>query len=155
MGIAGSDYDYAFRGDDRAMKDTKSKGQSLAEFALILPMFLLVVMGIFDLGRGIFIYSAVHNAAREGARYGAVDHCNTSAIQDAARSKAGSIDDTFIVDPPQKIYSPDGLPERIIVTVRYNFTTVTPLIGSFFGNGGTIELRSQARQLIEFRETCP
>ncbi len=137
------------------MKNQKLKGQSLAEFALILPMMLLVAMGVFDFGRGIFIYSAVHNAAREGARYGAIDHCNTDAIKDAAKSKAGSLGNSFIVDNPTKIYSPDGYPERIVVTVRYNFTTVTPLFGVFFGDDGSIVLESQARQLIELRVACP
>ncbi len=137
------------------MSNTKNKGQSLAEFALILPMLLLVVMGIFDLGRGIYIYSAVHNAAREGARFGATDHCNTLAIQNAARSHAGSLGASFIVDPPTKIFSPDGQPERIVVTVRHNFETVTPLIGGFLGNSGSIVLESQARQLIELRDPCP
>jgi Flp pilus assembly protein TadG len=131
------------------------RGQSLAEFALTLPLLLLVVMGIFDLGRGIYFYSAVHNAAREGARYGAIDHCNTTAIQNAAREVAGGIGNSLIVDIPTKIYSPDGYPERIVVTVRYNFQTVTPLIGRFFSANGSIMLVSQARQLIEIRESCP
>ena len=137
------------------MNNNKLKGQSLAEFALILPMMLLVVMGIFDLGRGIYMYSAVHNAAREGARYGAIDHCNATAIQDAARSVSGDLGSSFTIDTPLKVYSPDGQPERIVVTVRYNFQTVTPLIGSFLGSGGNIELVGQARQLIEVRESCP
>ena len=136
------------------MKNQKPKGQSLAEFALILPMMLLVVMGVFDFGRGIFIYSAVHNAAREGARYGAIDHCDTEGIKTAAKSMAGGLGASFTVDDPTKIYI-DGQLERIVVTVRYPFTTVTPLIGSFFGENGTIALVSQARQLIEMGETCP
>ena len=136
------------------MTNSKPKGQSLAEFALILPMLLLVVMGIFDFGRGIYYYSAVHNAAREGARYGAIDHCNTVAIQDAAKSYAGDLGTSFMVDTPT-IYWLDGQPQRIVVTVRYNFMAATPLIGRFFGNDGMITLESQARQLIELRDILP
>jgi hypothetical protein len=46
----------------------KSFGQSLLEFALVLPLLLVLVMGLFDLGRAIFYYSVLNNAAREGAR---------------------------------------------------------------------------------------
>jgi hypothetical protein len=44
------------------------RGQTLVEFALILPAFLLLAVVIFDLGRGVYYYS-YHNAAGS-ARYG-------------------------------------------------------------------------------------
>ena len=43
-------------------------GQSLVEFALILPLFVLFIIGIFELGRAFFSFIAITNAAREGAR---------------------------------------------------------------------------------------
>src|SRR5919108_6520180 len=45
----------------------KSKGQSLVEFALILPAFLLLFAGVLDLGRVFYAHITVNNAAREGA----------------------------------------------------------------------------------------
>jgi Flp pilus assembly protein TadG len=44
------------------------KGQSMVEFALLLPLFVLLIIGIFDLGRAFFSFIAIMNAAREGAR---------------------------------------------------------------------------------------
>lgn len=41
-------------------------GQSLVEFAIVLPVLLLLVVMIFDLGRAVYYSSAIHNAAREG-----------------------------------------------------------------------------------------
>ncbi len=38
------------------------------EFALILPLFVLFIIGVFELGRAFFSYIAITNAAREGAR---------------------------------------------------------------------------------------
>ena len=136
-------------------KNKKANGQSLAEFALILPLFLLVVMGIFDLGRGVFIYSTIHNAAREGARYGAVDHCDTAGIKDVVQERAVGLKDGLLVGDPVKYFNADGRPERIVVTVSYDFQTVTPLVGKFLGDQGKITLESQARQLIELPATCP
>ena len=133
-------------------KHIGSNGQSLAELALILPLLLLVVMGVFDLGRGIFYFSTIQNAAREGARFGAVDHCNSSGIQNAVQTFAfGLLDDLEIND---EIIYYDGIPERVVVTVTYEFDTVTPLIGEFFGDG-SIQLTSKARQIIESASACP
>jgi hypothetical protein len=49
-----------------------SRGQALAEFALVFPVFLLLVLILVDFARGIFIYSVISDAAREGARYAIV-----------------------------------------------------------------------------------
>ncbi len=43
-------------------------GQSVVEFALILPLFVLFIVGIFELGRAFFAFISITNAAREGAR---------------------------------------------------------------------------------------
>jgi len=56
------------------------RGQSLVEFAITLPVLLLLVMGGIDLGRAYFTTIAVENAAKEGAFYGSrAPECNTSA----------------------------------------------------------------------------
>ncbi len=44
----------------------------MAEFALILPILLAMIFGIFDLGRVIWANDVVANAAREGARFASV-----------------------------------------------------------------------------------
>lgn len=136
-------------------KTTKNNGQSLLEFAITVPLFLLLVMGIFDLGRGIYYFSAIHNAAREGARYGAINHCDTVGIKNAAKLMAVGLGDGLVIPDPTKYFSLDGRPERIVVTVEYTFQTVTPLVGTFLGSDGDIKLESQARQLIELNMTCP
>jgi len=47
-------------------------GQTLVEFALILPILLFVVMGLFEVGRFVFYYAVLNNAAREGTRFAIV-----------------------------------------------------------------------------------
>jgi Flp pilus assembly protein TadG len=47
------------------------RGQSLVEFAVSSVVLLLLVGGLVDIGRSIFISEALSNAAREGARHGA------------------------------------------------------------------------------------
>lgn len=130
-------------------------GQSLIEFAIALPFILLLVMGVFDLGRGIYYFSTIHNAAREAARYGAVNHCDTEGIKNAALQKTYGLGDGVEVKDPTKFYSLDGELDRIVVSVEYEFETVTPLVGVFLGDGGKIKLASDARQLIEISTACP
>lgn len=50
----------------------ESAGQALVEFSLAIIVFLVMVVGIFDLGRGIYAYNGVSEAAREVARVTAV-----------------------------------------------------------------------------------
>jgi Flp pilus assembly protein TadG len=49
------------------------RGQALVEFALILPVFLLVLFGLIDAGRFVYMNSVLSQAAREGARVAAVE----------------------------------------------------------------------------------
>ena len=50
-------------------------GQAMAEFALVLPILLLVLYGVIEVGRAFFIYASVNNASREAVRFGSSD-CN-------------------------------------------------------------------------------
>lgn len=46
----------------------RRKGQAIVEFALIVPIFLLLVLGVYEFGRAWNVYQVVTDAAREGAR---------------------------------------------------------------------------------------
>lgn len=52
--------------------DGRARGQALVEFALVLPVFLLLIFGIIDVGRYVYVANAFNEGAREGARYGSV-----------------------------------------------------------------------------------
>jgi len=56
----------------------KMDGQGLVEFALVVPLILLMFFGIFDLGRAVYAYNTLGNAARQGARVAAVNQVVTS-----------------------------------------------------------------------------
>jgi Flp pilus assembly protein TadG len=61
------------------MRKRNDDGQTLVEFALILPIFLLLLVSIFDLGHVVWSNDALSNAAREGARYAIVHGVNSGA----------------------------------------------------------------------------
>ena len=63
----------------------RSRGQALVETALILPVFILLLLVIFDFGRAIYAYNTVANAARTGARLAATNQILTSPTCDETR----------------------------------------------------------------------
>lgn len=119
---------------------TSPKGQTLTEFAIILPVLLVFVFTIVDLSRAAYYYSVVFNSAREGARF-AVARPGVSAgeITNAAKRLASGMDPTVI------IYTTD---DRVEVEVQYTFEPATPILWDLVGNGD-IELRSKATMQIE------
>lgn len=54
----------------KVLNRRNSKGQSMVEFALALPVILLIVFGIIEFGYLLFVYSSVNSASRNSARYG-------------------------------------------------------------------------------------
>ncbi len=55
-------------------------GQSLVEFALILPILILIVLGVMNFGYGFAARASLVNAAREGARYAMVNPTDAAGI---------------------------------------------------------------------------
>lgn len=74
-------------------KHRSRRGQSMLEFALALPVLLLIVFGIIEFGRLLLVYSSVFAASREAARYGAsVDATdNGPRYQDCAGMRAAAV----------------------------------------------------------------
>jgi Flp pilus assembly protein TadG len=66
----------------------RGTGQSLVEFALILPLMVLIIAGLFDLGRAFFASITITNAAREGARYGALNPDYITGACNATKNEA-------------------------------------------------------------------
>jgi len=58
-------------------RPSRSRGQALVEFALVVPFFFLLLFGIIEAGRFIFYYESLSHATREGARYAIVNGANT------------------------------------------------------------------------------
>lgn len=135
-----------------------SRGQSLVEFALILPIFLLVVLGLFDMGRAVMYYNTMSNASREAVRVGIVDQ-NFTAIRQRAVNNATALMPLSTAGVTPLVLAPDlttagtcpttpdvGCVMR--VTVRYTFDPVTPFVGP-------ISLSAVTNQPIERRYVSP
>jgi Flp pilus assembly protein TadG len=130
-------------------KRSRSRGQALVEFSLVLIPFLLLLMGIVDLGRGIYTNNAVAEAAREIARVTSVHPCTgtpctlgngaeTLAVVNTQRTMVPGFDATAATLAIQCVDLADanrdnddcrpGQFARVTVTVP--FQVLTPLLGS-------------------------
>ncbi len=125
------------------------RGQGVVEFALIIPILVLLFAGAVDLGNGFQTYITLTNAAREGARYGAdtpLDsngNTNTTGIrnrvlEELANNNVNTGNITVSVSFPT-LSSPDTCPGPnntpkpgcpIRVTVTYPLQT---LLGNVLG----------------------
>ena len=76
------------RPTDRKRTHRSREGAAALEFALVLPLLVVVLFGIIDFGYLMFVVSTMNNAAREGARRGAVDSGTATAIRDNAELAA-------------------------------------------------------------------
>lgn len=134
----------------------KRNGQSLVEMALLLPVLLLLSVITVDLGRGVYYFSAVYNAAREGARYGIIKPDDYTGINTAARKLAVGLDQTQLqVNPCEcgrtcvaATSCPVGGRNIIYVEVTYNFKLLTPLSNIVLGRT-SYHLRSSSMMVIE------
>lgn len=103
--------------------------QELVEFAILLPVLLLIAFGVLDLGRTLHTSIAITNAAREGARYGMIYPSDVPGIIAASQreAQASGIDlTTSLIDVSCPEGCGSGLPVR--VTVTYDFTLIMALV---------------------------
>ena len=123
-----------------------SRGQSLVEFALILPVFLLFLVIAVDFGRLFYTYIQLNNIAREGAAYAAanptVDNATltTIALRESnvqAQRGEGAITATATCAPVAcaSALGGTGAGNRVTVGVSETFSFFTPLIGAFWPGG--------------------
>ena len=141
----------------------REHGQGMVEFALVFPLLLLLVFGIFEFGRLMFSYSAAIAASREAARYGAAindvggisQYEDCTGIREAARriGKFAGVEDSDITIQYSNVYGvyssscPPSqevqLADKISVTVNTTISPLTPL-----GNYSQIPVQSSASRTI-------
>lgn len=128
----------------------------MVEFALVLPLLLLIVVGVFDLGWAVYAQNTLALATREGARVGVVEPSDSVIVQAViARATGLGLDSTRV----HVCYGTTTLctanagtrlkGSPIAVSATYMYTPLTPLIGSVVGVGGGLLLQSQAIMVVE------
>jgi hypothetical protein len=131
------------------------KGQALVEFALLVPIFLMLLFAVVDFGMGFHSWITVTNSAREGARLGAV-RGSTDDIILRVKATADLIneDDKMTVTVTNAADNGGDPGESVVVRVDYDYDLITPLaslVAFLSGDiiGPTLELSSTAEMRLE------
>jgi hypothetical protein len=106
----------------------REKGQSMVEFAMVLPLFLIVMFIIVDFGVGFSRWLVITNAAREGARFGTVGATVPEIEDRVASTSAGLLDSGDVTieyaDFDDGVVGPG---DAVVVTTEYDYGFITPL----------------------------
>lgn len=132
-------------------RNHRVRGQAVPEFALVAPIFFLLLFGVIEAGRLVFFYEALSNATRAGARYAIVHGSNSAcpsgpmpgtlvnicdpaadnvraAVRDAAFGIVGTGDfDELSVTYPEA----NGRGDQVTVVARYTYVPLMPVLPSF------------------------
>jgi Flp pilus assembly protein TadG len=140
--------DFAVPDDLASIRRVRRRGQAMVEFALVLPIFLLILLIAVDFGRLFYTYVEMNNAAREAAAYGASHPTDQAGMLALAQqetntqhqSGAGAVSviaachdsggaNLACANAP----GGNGTGNSITVTVASSFTFLTPFVGDLFG----------------------
>ena len=149
---------------EKKIKRVRNRGQGMVEFAIVFPLLLLLIFGIFEFGRIMFVYSAAVTASRDAARYGAAifdtgggipQYKDCAGIREAAKNIGhyAGISDTDIsiqYSNESGIYSASCPPSQevtsadiISVSITTSVVPVTPI-----GNFSAIPINSSSSRTI-------
>lgn len=126
-------------GQRHARRTSSGRGQSLVEFALVFPIVIVVLLAIFDLGRLVFAYNDITNAARQGARTAIIDQGGSAAVDRVIQMGTSlnltpaDVDITYIQADGSACPNPKTLACQVVVTVQYAWSAITPVIGNIVG----------------------
>jgi Flp pilus assembly protein TadG len=116
----------------------RQKGQALVEFALVIPILIVIILAITEFGRVWMTMNVLTGAAREGARAAAVNELGTTFANNAAQNvmtAAGMTGTSVTVSGPNAA-------NEMTVTVQMDYTVLTGTIVP--GLSGTFQLTRSA-----------
>jgi hypothetical protein len=127
---------------------THSRGQGLVEFALVVPLFLILLLGMVEFGRAWMTKNILTGAAREAVRLAAVQVDFPTSQDNAVTRATAVLNSAGIAVPPAavQVIQYETPEPGLQVTVSYPFPLIVGGsfgLGRFFGGGSTIPLSSE------------
>lgn len=125
----------------RISSTDSQRGQTLVEFAITLPILIILLVGIVDGGRLVYVQNAISQAAREGARWGSVQGRSTSSggrltVAAETRSRMAAVPNSIVTVTCESggvTVSSCGTNDILVVRVDTQVQLATPLLGQIFG----------------------
>ncbi|WJH23444.1 TadE/TadG family type IV pilus assembly protein [Pseudarthrobacter defluvii] len=111
------------------MKRDSERGAAAVEFAILLPLLLMLVLGTIEFGRAYNAQITLTNAARDGVRVMAINNDPTAAKK-AAQNAAASIS-TIPVSNITLSATTCSTGNQVTLTIKYTLSTITGIAGPF------------------------
>ncbi|MGH7565200.1 MAG: TadE/TadG family type IV pilus assembly protein, partial [Gemmatimonadota bacterium] len=114
----------------------RDAGQSLAEFAILLPVLMGVVIGIFEFGRAWNVDQVLTNAAREGGRLAVIQTSDQGDVLNAVQSALtdAALDPSLATITVAGMDDGYGMQASVQIQYPYQFTFLGPIM-AFMGVG--------------------
>ncbi len=109
--------------------DSHRRGAAAVEFAVVLPIFVLLVFGMIEYGRMVMVQQVITNAAREGCRRAIMDGTTAQEVIDLVNDyleSAGITGATITITPPEPSEAGAGEPVTVAVSVPYDQVSWIP-----------------------------
>ena len=114
------------------------RGQALVEFAIVAPLLIVLVIGVFEVARAWQAYQVVTDAAREGARNAVVDN---SLTEDSVKALVRNAITRAALDPARidslgiaGFKTGQGDPTEVFLSYDYEWIWLRPLLGWLVGD---------------------
>ena len=112
------------------MQHNSERGAAAVEFALLLPLLLMLVLGTIEFGRAYNAQITLTNAARDGVRVMAIANDPTGA-KNAAKNAAASVSTTIPTTDITLSTTACSTGNQVTLTINYNLSTITGIAGPF------------------------
>ena len=112
---------------NRVRQFASEAGDTMVEFSLVAVMFIVVLLGVVEMGRMLLVYTTLAQSARAGARYAIVHGADRSGLQGSGpNGPSGTTDSSQVTTTVNNFASAGPLnPSKLIVTVTYPGGTST------------------------------
>jgi Flp pilus assembly protein TadG len=119
-----------FREDEVQQMQNNERGAAAVEFAILLPLLLMLVLGTIEFGRAYNAQITLTNAARDGVRVMAIAN-DPAGAKTAARNAAASVSTTIANSDVTLSTTVCSTGNQVTLTIKYNLSTITGIAGPF------------------------
>ncbi|MEW1918358.1 TadE/TadG family type IV pilus assembly protein [Pseudarthrobacter oxydans] len=112
------------------MSHDSERGAAAVEFAILLPLLLMLVLGTIEFGRAYNAQITLTNAARDGVRVMAIGN-DPAGAKTAAQNAAASVSSTIPTSDITLSTNTCSTGAQVTLTIKYNLATITGIAGPF------------------------
>lgn len=133
-------------GTGKRLRRTERRGAAAVEFAIVAPLFFMLVFGCIEFGRALMVQQILTNASRVGARQAITLNATEEEVVSSALAYATntSVSGVSVTVTPSPAAAAAG--DMVSVTVAVPFSSVSWIPSPWFMGGATLDATSVMRK---------